>query len=102
MNTLRILGLDDDNHGYCWVCEDGTTFSTTKEVMEFLAKPHDYQVELKLFAIIEEWSDDLACYDECLVDDMFTFLEGAAIQPKSMSFIEIFNLFWDSANRQWW
>lgn len=102
MNTLRVLGLDDDNHGYCWVCEDGTAFSTTKEVMEFLAKPHDCQVEIKLFAIVEEWSDELASYDECLVDDMFYYLENVAIRPEGMSFAEIFDLFWGSANRQWW
>ena len=102
MNTLRILGLDDDNHGYCWVCEDGTHFETTKEIMEFLAKPHDCQVELKLFAIVEEWPIDLACYAERLVDDMFASLEGVAIQPEGMNFEEVFNLFWESANRMHW
>ena len=102
MNTLRIMGLDDDNHGYCWVCENGATFSTTKEVMEFLSKPHEYQVELKLFAIVEELTGELANYDECLVDDMFAYLEDVAIRPEGMSFIEIFDLFWCSANRQWW
>jgi hypothetical protein len=102
MNTLRILGLDDDNHGYCWVCENGATFSTTKEVMEFLAKPHGYHVELKLFAIVDEWSDDLASYGECLVDSMFAYLENVAIRPEGMSFVEIFDLFWGSANRMHW
>ena len=102
MNILRILGLDDDNHGYCWVCEDGTAFSTTKEVMEFLAKPHDCQVELKLFAIVEEFSNDLACYEERLIDDMFAYLENVAVCPEGMNFAEIFDLFWGSANRQWW
>ena len=102
MDTLRILGLDDDNHGYCWVCENGATFSTTKEVMEFLAKPHEFQVEIKLFAIVEEWSDELASYDEYLVDDMFYYLENVAIRPEGMSFVEIFDLFWGSANRMHW
>lgn len=102
MNTLRLLGLDDDNHGYCWVCEDGTSFSTTREVMEFLAKPHDCQVEIRLFAIIEEFHGELENYDECLVDDMFVYLEGVAVQPEGMSFAEIFDLFWESANRNWW
>lgn len=102
MNILRILGLDDDNHGYCWVCEDGTHFETTKEIMEFLAKPHDCQVELKLFAIVEDWSEELQAHDDYLVDDMFAFLEGVAIQPEGMSFKEVFNLFWESANRMHW
>ena len=102
MNTLRILGLDDDNHSYCWVCEDGTRCETTKEMMELLAKPHESRVELKLFAIVEEWSEELQAYDDYLVDDMFAFLEGVAIQPEGMSFEEIFNLFWESANRMHW
>lgn len=102
MNTLKILGLDDDNHGYCWVCKDGTHFETIKEIMEFLAKPHDCQVELKLFAIVEDWSEELQAYDDYLVDDMFAFLEGVAIQPEGMSFEVVFNLFWESANRMHW
>ena len=102
MNTLKMLGLDDDNHGYCWVCEDGTTFSTTEEAMEFLAKPHDYQVELKLFAIVDEWSDKLSTHDECEVYHMFDFLEDITRAPEGMTFNEIFKLFWDSANLQWW
>lgn len=36
MATLRILGLDNDNHSPMWVCEDGTVFNTAKEFMEFL------------------------------------------------------------------
>ena len=101
MDTLRLLGLDDDNHGYCWVCENGATFSATREVMEFLSKPHEYQVETRLFAIVEEWGE-LENYDECLVEDMFAYLEGVAVRPEGMSFIEIFDLFWESANRNWW
>ena len=99
---MRLLGLDDDNHGYCWVCENGATFSTTREVMEFLSKPHEYQVETRLFSIIEEFHGELKNYDECLVDDMFVYLEGVAVRPEGMSFVEIFDLFWESANRNWW
>lgn len=100
MNILRILGLDDDNHGYCWVCEDGTHFETTKEIMEFLAKPHDCQVELKLFAIVEEPEGPLSNYDMEEIDDMFYMLEGVSAETEN--FAEVFDLFWESANRMHW
>jgi hypothetical protein len=44
----------------------------------------------------------LSLYDDYLVDDMFAFLEGVATQPEGMSFEEVFNLFWESANRMHW
>lgn len=102
MATLRILGLDDDNHSPMWCCEDGTVFSNAKEVMEFLAKPHDVQCEIKMFAIVDEWSDELAAYEEEMIDHMFGFLESICTQPEGMEFTEIFDLFWGSANRNWW
>lgn len=102
MATLRILGLDDDNHSPMWCCEDGTVFGTAKEFMEFLAKPHDVQCEIKMFAIVDEYSDELAAYDECEIDHMFSFLEGMSTKPDGMEFMQMFNLFWESANRLWW
>lgn len=102
MATLRILGLDDDNHSPMWVCEDGTVFSTAKEFMEFLAKPHDVQCEIKMFAIVDEWSEELAAYEEEFIDHMFGYLEGVCRQPEGKEFDEVFNLFWESANRLWW
>ncbi len=102
MNTLRILGLDDDNHAPCFRCEDGTTFDRPQELIEFLAKPHDCQVEVRMFAIIDDLSEDLAKYDMDKVDDMFYYLEGHAIMPEGMTHEQIFNLFWESHNRMHW
>lgn len=102
MATLRILGLDDDNHSPMWVCEDGTVFNTAKEFMEFLGKPHDVQCEIKMFAIVDEWSKALGAYPEEFIDHMFGFLEGICTCPADMDFMTIFNLFWESANRNWW
>lgn len=102
MATIRILGLDDDNHSLCFVGEDGTHFSGAKALVEMLAQPHDNAYEVKVFAIVDKWSDELSAYDECKVDDMFDFLEDIASAPEDMTFDEIFNLFWNSANRRHW
>lgn len=102
MVTLRILGLDDDNHSPMWVCENGTVFGTAKEIMSFLAKPHDVQYEIKMFALTDNWSEELLQYEEDQVNDMFDILEGIARCPKDIDANEIFNMFWESANRNYW
>jgi hypothetical protein len=102
MANIRILGLDDDNHSPCFVGEDGTHFSGVKELVEMLAQRHENTYEVKMFAIVDEWSDELSAHDECEVDHMFDFLEDIASAPEGMTFDELFNLFWNSANRIWW
>lgn len=102
MANIRILGLDDDNHSPCFVGEDGTHFSGVKELIEMLAQRHENTYEVKMFAIVDDWSYQLQAYDECEVDHMFDFLEGISTIPTGMIFKEIFNLFWESANRNWW
>lgn len=102
MANIRILGLDDDNHAPCFVGEDGTHFSGVKELVEMLAQRHENTYEVKMFAIVDEWNYKLEAYDECEVDHMFDFLEGIATKPENMEFDEIFNMFWESANRLWW
>ena len=67
-----------------------------------LAQRHENTYEVKMFAIVDEWSDELSAHDECEVDHMFDYLEGIAIAPEGKTFDEIFNLFWESANRNWW
>lgn len=100
-NILRILGLDDDNHAPMFRCEDGTLFETPKELIEFLAKPHDCQVEVKMFAIVDNYSGTLAMYDQDDIDTWFYFLEGVS-RYEDADFELIFNLFWNSANRHCW
>lgn len=101
MNILRILGLDDDNHAPMFRCEDGTLFETSKELIEFLAKPHDCQVEVKMFAIVDNWTGELANYEPEEVDAMFYFLEGIQdFEEAEPNYT--FNLFWESVNRSWW
>ena len=102
MANIRILGLDDDNHSACFVGEDGTHYDSAKELIEMLAAPHQNTYVVKMFAIVDEWSDELAAFEEEFIDHMFDYLEGIAIAPEGKSFDEIFNLFWDSANRNWW
>ena len=102
MANIRILGLDDDNHSPMFVGEDGTYFSGVKELVEMLAQRHENTYEVKMFAIVDEWSDELCAHDECEVDHMFDFLEDIARAPEGMTFEQVFNLFWNSANREWW
>jgi hypothetical protein len=74
---------------------------TSKELIEFLAKPHDCQVEVKMFAIVDDWTGELANYEPEEVDAMFYFLEGIQdFEEAEPNYT--FNLFWESVNRSWW
>lgn len=104
MNTLRIMGLDNDNHPPMFRCEDGTIFNTYKELIDFLSKPHECQVEVKMFAIIDDIPEGigLADYSNDEIDDMFYALEGIAPFPKNMNEDLVFELFWAATNRYWY
>jgi hypothetical protein len=104
MNALRILGLDDDNHSPTFRCEDGTIFNTYKELIDFLSKPHECQVEVKMFAIIDDIPEGfgLADYSNDEIDDMFYALEGIAAFPEGMIEDLVFELFWAATNRYWY
>ena len=102
MEKLRILGFDDDNHSPCFRCEDGTTFCNCQELVAFLSKPHDCEVEVKMFAIVDEWSAELEKYEEEEINAMFDALAGTCRYSEDMVPEDVFNLFWESANRNWW
>lgn len=102
---LRILGLDDDNHSPMFRCEDGTIFSNPRELIEFLAKPHDCVCEVRMFAIVDGIPQGfgLADYDKNQVDWMFYFLEGLTSSlPVDIHPDMVFELFWAAANRRHW
>ena len=105
METLRILGLDDDNHSPMFRSEDGIIYNSCKELVNFLSKPHAFQVEVKMFAIVDEieyCDGGLADFDEFEIDEMFDFLTGAGRKPENMLEDVIFDLFWHHANRHYW
>ena len=102
MEKLRILGFDDDNHSPSFRCENGTVFSTYKELVEFLCKPHDRQFEIKMFAIVDNWEGGLADFEEEEVNSMFDYMVGYGRLSENMTDDLIFELFWNSANRLWW
>lgn len=103
MSKYRILGLDDDNHSPIFVCEGGFgQYRTFKELIEFLSRPHQFEVEVKMFSIIDKWSDELQKYDEEEVNAMFNALAGTIDYTEDMNAEEIFYMFWESANRNWW
>ena len=99
---MRILGFDDDNHALCFRCEDGTTFDNCRELVDFLCTPHAMRFEVKVFAIVDEWTPALETLGEDKVDEMFYFIEGYGRQPEGMTLEEVFNLFWDAAERRHW
>ena len=102
MKKLRILGFNDDNYSPCFRCEDGTTFDNCQKLVAFLSKPHDYEVEVKMFAIADEWTTTLKALGKSDVIMIFYFLEGYGRQLEWMTFEEAFNLFWEAANRMYW
>lgn len=103
MDKLRILGLDDDNHGPCFRCEDGTLFENYKELIKFLSKPHECECEVRMFAIVEgaPLGYGLSDYSEEEVDDMFYYLEGVCgLHPPVIHPDFVFELFWHAAQGQ--
>ena len=103
MIKYRILGLDDDNHSPVFVSEGGYGhYNSYKELIEFLSRPHQYEVEVKMFAIVDGWSTELLKYEEGQVECMFDALAGVGSYPDYISPNDCFNLFWESTNRNFW
>lgn len=100
-DIVRILGLDDDNHVPMFRMETGEIFSTPRELIEFLSHSHDVEYQVKMFAIVNEWTGRLEGFEHDEVDQMFCFLEGFGGATESESGF-IFDLFWESANKEWW
>ena len=100
-DVVRILGLDDDNHAPVFRMETGEIFNNPRELIEFLSHSHDVEYDVRMLAIVDNWTGELANYEPEEVDAMFYFLEG--IEPwEEAEFDLIFNLFWESVNRSWW
>lgn len=100
-DIVRILGLDDDNHAPMFHMETGEIFSTPRELIEFLSHSHDVEYQVKMFAIVGEYTGRLEKFEDYEVDQMFCFLEGLSGAVESEPGF-IFDLFWESANKEWW
>ena len=100
-DIVRILGLDDDNHAPMFRMETGEIFGTPRELIEFLAHSHDVEYQVKMFAIVGEYSGELANYEQDEIDMMFGYLEGVYKWDEA-EFDLTFNLFWESNNKGWW
>lgn len=103
-DVVRILGLDDDNHAPMFRMETGEIYNSPRELIEFLSHAHDVEYDVRMFAIVDELSENLAKYDMGDIAWMFYFLEGLISSlpadvndPKA-----VFELFWDSASRRSW
>lgn len=100
-DIVRILGLDDDNYFPKFRMETGEIFNSPRELIEFLAHSHDVEYQIKMFAIMENYSGTLAMYNQNDIYTWFFFLEGIS-RYEDADFELIFNLFWESANKEWW
>ena len=100
-DVVRVLGLDDDNHAPMFRTETGEIFSTPRELIDFLSHSHDVEYQVKMFAIVDEYTGRLGEFEYNEVDQMFCFLEGlSGVTESEPGFI--FDLFWESANRSYW
>lgn len=103
-DIVRILGLDDDNHAPMFRMETGEIYDSPRELIEFLSHAHDVEYQVKMFAIAWEWStylEEKFSYEE--VDMMFYHLEGLTSSlPDDITPDAAFELFWESANKEWW
>lgn len=98
----RILGLDDDNHRPCFVCDDcKTEYNDSGDLVAFLAKPHDFKAQVKMFRLIDYPTGKLENYTDDEINDMFSFLEGYGNPPCGLTGEEIFEMFWASADENW-
>lgn len=103
-NIIRILGLDDDIHSPTFRMETGEIFSSPRKLIEFLSYSHDVEYQVKMFAIAWDWStclEEKFSYED--VNMMFYHLEGLTSSlPDGMTPDTTFELFWESANKEWW
>jgi hypothetical protein len=100
-DIVRILGLDDDNHAPMFVFETGEVYNTPRDLIKWLSHAHDVEYDVRMFAIVENYSGELLNYEPEEIDAMFYFLEG--VEPwEEAEFDLTFNLFWESVNRSWW
>lgn len=97
---VRILALNDDNHDTSFVMDNGETFGYARNLIEFLMEPHSETYEIKGFALVD-YEGPAAELDECLVDRLFSFLNGYGKQPEGYTFEQAFDALWTSAT-EWW
>ena len=97
---MRILGLDDGSYGGpCFVYEDcKTEYAYVGDLVEFLAKPHDFEVRVKMFHLIDYPNGKLENYTDDEINDMFSALEGYGHPPCGLTDQEVFEMFWASAD----
>ena len=96
----RILGMDDGNHTTWFVCEDcKTEYSDYADLIAFLAQPHDFAVDVRVFCLDDDfYAGGLEKYTELQIKAMWDFLEGYADPPFDLTGDEIFEMFWNSAD----
>ena len=100
-DTVRVLGLDDDNHAPMFVFETGEVYNTPRDLIKWLSHAHDVEYDVRMFSIVGEYTGRLAEFEHDEVDQMFCFLEGFGTVTESEPGF-IFDLFWESVNKEWW
>ena len=58
-NTIKVLALNDDNHGTCFATY-GSYFSDAAQFMqERLLRPHDERYEVRMVYLCDEFPDEV-------------------------------------------
>lgn len=100
--AMRILGMDDGKYRPFFICEDcKTEYTDGGELVAYLAKPHDFKVEVKMFRIDDYPTGKLEGYTGYQIQEMFDVLEGYGDPPWGLTEKEIFDMFWESADTDW-
>lgn len=100
-DVVRVLGLDDDNHAPMFLFETGEVYQTPRDLIKWLSHAHDVDYDVRMFSIVGEWTGRLAEFEPDEIDQMFYFLEDFnSVKEKEPGYI--FDLFWESANKEWW
>lgn len=98
MDKIRIIALDDDNHDTYFSSENGQTFDNPRELVLFLAKPHEVEYEVRGFALCD-YDDELEA-SESEVDMMFSAVAGNRTY-EDFPFEKSFETLW-AYSSEWW
>ncbi|MBQ8792903.1 MAG: hypothetical protein IJZ62_04820 [Clostridia bacterium] len=90
MAKLRVLGLNDDNHETSFHTECAVHYYNHVGLIEELAKPHDFEYEVRWIYLVDFDEDDVQ-----LIED-FEIVSGN-INRGFVEFTESFNRLWEKS-----
>ena len=101
---IKVLALNDDNHGTCFVTKNKVYYNEVRFMEECLLKPHNEEYVVRGVHICEP-SGALEALDENEFINMFTLLEVSPEDINSIATLkdreDIFDLFFDNGTKYW-